>query len=78
MTSRIKRADDARAIRRGIEYAKRENEAYDSGNFKGMALCMMQTDHYAKYLNSRAARLFRNAWYYTTTQHYFRLLKGKN
>lgn len=62
MVSRIKNTNHARAIRRGIEYGKRENAAFHNNDFEGYGLAITQTERYIRYLGPVESRLFRDAW----------------
>ena len=62
--ARIKRTSDATAIRRGIEYARREIVAMNVSDVAYLD-AMTRTDIYRGYLNNRARRLFEQAWFYT-------------
>lgn len=60
--ARIKNPNHARAIRRGIEYTRRELEARTESQY---ALAVMQNDRYWSYLGWIESRLMRRASLHT-------------
>jgi hypothetical protein len=65
---RIKNPNHARAIRRGIEYARREVVAMDKGP-DAYEDAMRRTERYRGYLGGRERKLFDQAWFETSVRY---------
>lgn len=59
--SQIKKASHARAIRRGIEYTRREIAAARGNSLRAQQIAFKQTDRYASYLGPVENLLFEKA-----------------